>query len=349
MSYVGGATGATSDTSAETLKYFKETMYNSQNKTLQKIIDKVLKGEIERDEEILRYITTYNWEAFDRYIQNNHGVENFYRLFQQLFFLYNLLEVITRKQYQIALGIQQVRWMVDDANCNKAMSGYTVENATFFYWESIDKNEQNLIKKEIHDLIKYRLYNPAVGVDLNDHYNRTIWYKVKTHKNYNGSWKGFGSNADYFPITETINFTKLACIYCPVLLFGSLSDQSLLKYIILHKERPYAMHFPESRSNLCTIHFEMHMIVANWRHDFHHSKSGGCEQGFGSINFSCKTDVNENTVVEQINNADSRLSQCIYNKEKIQSEDIDDGTMLSRALNDTGKLWTSQQHDLERR
>ena len=329
----------------ENLKRFKETMANSGNDQLQLIVEEVLSDKIVTDAAIAELVKTNKWAEFDAYIQSNPGVANFYRIFQQLFLLYNKKSEISRKQYQTALGIQQVRWMVDDENC-KDMDTYSVISAKFFDWRDIPADEQNLIQVELYDNIKDRLYSKTITKELNGHYNGSIWYKVETTRGSGiGSWEGFGSKHDYFPITETINFSKLSCIYSPVLIFGSLSEQSLFKYIIIHKQRPYAMHFPTSKSNLCKIHGDKAMIVANWRHDLHHSRSGNCSTGFHYINDNCKTYENEDTIVEAVKNIESPLNKCIYDKTEMPiyypGQKIDTkGNSITRVMNDTGAIFS---------
>jgi hypothetical protein len=290
---------------SEILKKYKETMYISKNKHLQQIICEALDVTFNQDAQILEYVSNNKWKDFDEYIIINNGIDNFYKLFQQLFFLHNLAKVITLNQYQIALGIQQVRWMVDPKNEeNMKMFGippnitdykdmnfmlYQVTDAQLFIWEEIPTEEKTAIQQQIYDYIKDQLYESHINNTLNDHYNGSIWYKDTTSAQV-GAFKGFGLKYEYYPITETINFSNIACMYCPVLVFGILSGQSLLKHIILHKERPYAMHFPRSRRNLVVIHGLQHMILANWRHDFVHLRNElqiHCDTGFEYIKKNC--------------------------------------------------------------
>jgi len=304
---------------------------------------------------------------------------------------------ITRKQLQNALGIQQTRWMMDDDNCkvmkttlrnsannpiyNTNASGkplinasgmpvikkkisYEVKSAKIYIWETIPEDIQTSIKNSLHKLINKRIYsNPeapettllATDLDLTN----TIWYKVITDpiKGAAPFW-GYGPETNFYAIPETYNFSKIACIYTPVLIFGSLSEQSLLKYIINNNERPYAMHAPDAKSNLCEIHKRGHMITANWKHDFLHSSminseimssteyTPGCKTGFENLNTKCDVTVNQDNIKEEINNPDSKLSKCIYDKTLVTTGDMlpyAKGDMIARLLNDFGKIWSTDR------
>lgn len=321
-------------TGGSILEKYKETRYISKNIKFQEIVKELEENKVEIIVEIQNIVKENNWKAFDKFILDNKGKENFYKIFQQLFLFYYFTKEISRKQFQNALGIQQVRWMVDSENESKGGKNYIVNDAELCIWNDIDENEQNIIKNQIYNKIERRIYRDVLSSsnpkNLNGHYENSIWYKVSTNRDI-GSWNGYGKLNNYFPIPETINFSKIACIYTPVLIFGSLSEKSLLKYIINNKERPYAMHGPDVKTNLVVIHGFKEIIVANWNHDLHHSGSGNCNQGFRYLSVYCKLDLNEKTVEEEINKKDSCLNLCLDNPKR------------PSALNDNGFLWSDDK------
>lgn len=315
------------------LEKYKETGYISKNKKIQELVQELEEGKIEIIDEIQNFVKENNWKAFDKFILDNKGKENFFIIFQQLFMFYYFTKEISRKQFQNALGIQQVRWMVDLENECREVPNYIVYSAELHMWEEIEKSEQTLIKNQIYDEINMRIYphildttNPT---NLNGHYQNSIWYKLDIKGNM--SWPGFGTLRNYYSIPETMNFSKIACIYTPVLIFGSLSEQSLLKYIINNKQRPYAMHAPNVKSNLSVIHGLKHIIVANWRHDFIHSRSGICDKGFRYISKYTKFDLDEKKIMEEINKTDSDLNLFLNTPHP---------SFKVGALNDTGSIWS---------
>lgn len=339
---------------------FIETMFLSKNENLKEIIRGIVDGEVEKDDMLYGLIKAGNWKGLDAFILEHTGQAAFFMILQQFFlfkyFLPNKDDSITRKEFEIAMGIQQVRWMVDPNNCRikkvfdknettiinykhdngRILTNYRVENADFCYWQDIPEDERTIISRQINEIIIRRLSNPPI--DYNKIFVNTVWYKVLFTKNGKkttaGSWSGYGSEEDYYPIPETLNISDIACIYQPKLVFGSLSDFSLLKFIINYGQRPYIAHVPDSTSNLCDVHGLEHAIVAGWRHDIHHSFNGDCTTDvLRYLNYYCKLDpkINFTTLKEEINkNAqESQLVKCLKGP---------DGETLARGINDTGRV-----------
>jgi hypothetical protein len=329
---------------------FLETMFLSQNAHLNRIIRELADGKFEKNDMIYDTIINNNWKLLDEYIKNNPGKDKFLEILKQLFLFKYFLpedERISRKQFEIAMGIQQVCWMTDPENrrCKsrnsdntengRNMGAYRVDRASFYYWQDISEENRQIIINKIDDMIKQRLITR--DTDYNTIFNNTVWYKVDFISKHNQKkisigWPGFGIEDDFYPIPETLNISNIACIYQPKLVFGSLSDLSLLRFIIKYKQRPYIAHIPESKSNLCDIHMSKHSIVAGWNHDFSHSKSGRCREGLRWLNHECKlsTPLNYDTVLSAVDDESSELIQCLRK---------DTTNRISRAANDNGMLF----------
>jgi len=325
------------------LTKYAETRYLSKNKTLKRIMGQIEKGEVARDEEIFSLISTNNYQEFDAYIRAHPGREQFFRILQQIL-LFEYSGIINRKQVQNSLGIQQARWACDDENCAKLISNktfptlnYTIVAVDFTYWQDIPKDIQSTILNELYDMIEIRMYEPSCK-QLNDTLNNTIWYLVRdTRRNSGGNWK---FSVPYYPIPETFREINLiACILVPELIFGTLNSATLTKYIIMYQKRPYICHFPESKGNLCNVHFVDQSIFAIWYHDFFHSKNGGCGLIYGGLNYQAKSfiedwdDITEENIIERLNDPTSQLNALI-NLAKTNPE-VD---ALFRFLNDNGML-----------
>ncbi len=324
---------------------FLETMFLSKNTKLIEIIHRIVDGKVVIYDWLYRIIKAGNWKALDAFILAHHGKAAFFAILEQFFlFKYFLAEgeSITRKEFEIAMGIQQVRWMVDPENCRmkgdisengRILTNYEVKHAEFYYWQDISDDEKTIISRQINEMIEYRLTKP---IDYNIKFYNTVWYKVlftKDGKKINaGTWSGYGSERDYYPIPETLNISDITCVYQPKLVFGSLSDVSLLKFMINYGQRPYIAHVPDSKSNLCDVHGLTHAIVAGWRHDIHHSRIGGCtNKSIDYLNTYCHLDpkLNYTTLKDAINDETSNLMVCLR---------APDGQNKARIVNDRGMI-----------
>ena len=339
------------------LTRYPETTYVARNKTLKELFGQLERGEVSIDTTLYSLIKEKNWHEVDAYFASNPGKEAFFALLQQLFLFKYFLpepEQLTRKEFEIATGIQQVRWMVDDENCRVVKNdtgisrkvgprimnnpGFTfeVESASFIFWDDIEPHEKDKIVHQVLTGIQRKLVLPMTGEQLNDFFTKTVWYRV-LHHNINtnayirpGSWHGYGTQYDYYPIPETFNFSSIACIYAPKLVFGSLSDQTLLRYIAKERQRPYIAHLPDSISNLCDVHGLQQSIVSGWIHDISHSRNGMCSirDTVRYINSMCNTTA---TSIDEIR-------ESLLENDSIYYRCIDANEMIARVLNDTGKV-----------
>ena len=299
-------------------KNYVATQYASKNKDLLRILSELINDQfLEKDTRLYSLIQRNQWKELDKHIQNLPGKQNFWLILQQLFYFRYFLpdsEKITDKQFEISMGIQQVRWMNDDENC-KMMKNYEVKGADFLYWEDIPDEEQKIIVSQVFNRIKGKMFSGKTIKDIQNLFTGTVWYDVNLQNTRGrtnaGSWAGFGSNNYIYPIPETINLSTIACVYRPILLFGALSDGSLLKYIIRNGQRPYIAHLPEYKMNLCDVHGLKHCICAGWFHDFFHSTSGNCKDDIASLNRRCGTNLNFETLQSEIQNETSKVTQCI--------------------------------------
>lgn len=328
------------------LTKYAETRYLSKNKTLKRIMSQIEKGEVEKDEEIYSLISTNNYQGFDAYIRAHPGAQNFFRILQQIF-LCEYSGIINRKQVQNSLGIQQARWASDDENCAKIIYNktfptlsYTIVGTDFIYWQDIPHNIQLTILNELYKMIKQRMYKGSLE-QLNNALNFTIWYRVTDSRarNTGGSWQ---FSVPYFPIPETFREINLiSCIHVPELIFGTLSSQTLTKYIMTYQKRPYICHLPESKGNLCNVHFVNYQIFEIWYHDFFHSTSGHCESIFSFLNMRARkfvegwNDVTEENIMEQLSDPTSKLN-ALFDLAKTNEE----VNGLFRAINDNGYLFS---------
>jgi hypothetical protein len=325
------------------LRQWPETMYVSKNPMLKEILSSW--DSIPENADLLTLIRNGKWSELDAYIRERPGKLEFQNILAQyLIFRHRNTEPITRKEFETAMGIQQVRWMVDPDNC-RSFKNYVVHDATFSYFQDISIEEQTLIINEMIWDIQYKgidkKYKTIEG--MQEFFQGTIWYDVK-YVGVVGSWKGFGLRGQWFPISETINLSTIACIYAPQLVFGALSDLSLFKHIVNYEQRPYIAHIPDAKSNLCDIHNIKHMVVAAWMHDFSHSRGGGgCYDGLRYINNQCKENgvpvnlTNVAQIKDDINNESSPLYQCFIENIK-RMKNIENGIIIARRLNDNGVI-----------
>ncbi len=320
-------------------KNYVATQYASKNKDLIRILRELINDDfLEKDETLYSLIRQNRWKELDIYIQTHPGKQNFWLILQQLFYFRYFVpesEKITDKQFEISMGIQQVRWMTDDENC-KSMKLYQVKGANFKYWEDIP-GEQEIIVNQVFDRIKQKMFSGKTKDHIRNLFSGTVWYDVNLQNNHGrtnaGSWKGFGSKNYIYPIPETINLTTIACVYRPILLFGALSDGSLLKYIILHGQRPYIAHLPDSTSNLCEVHGATHCICAGWYHDFFHSTSGDCKNGISFLNSKCGTNLTLETLPSEIRNETSKVNKCIDDSNKRMMKCDEEMPEIEKSLN----------------
>jgi hypothetical protein len=325
------------------LTKYAETRYLSKNKTLKTIMSQIEKGQVTKDEEIYQLISTNNYQGFDAYIRAHPGRQEFFRILQQIL-LCEYSGVIDRKQVQNSLGIQQARWACDDENCAKLISNktyptlsYTIAAVDFIYWQDIPADIQSKILNELYDMIERRMYERS-REQLNNALNNTIWYRVTdTKRNSGGSWQ---FSVPYYPIPETFREINLiACIHVPELIFGTLNSPTLTKYIMTYQKRPYICHLPESKGNLCNVHFVDQSIFSIWFHDFFHSKSGDCDPMYYGLNYQAKKiikdwdDITEENIIERLSDPTSQLNALI-DLAKTNPE-VD---KIFRSLNDNGLL-----------
>ena len=110
---------------------------------------------------------------------------------------------------------------------------------------------------------------------------------------------------------------------------------------MMYQKRPYICHLPESKGNLCNIHFANTSIFAIWFHDFFHSRSGDCDDSYNFLNMRARTfvegwnDVTEENIIEQYNDPKSQLN-ALSNLAK--TNPIVD--QIFRSMNDTGSLFS---------
>jgi hypothetical protein len=253
----------------ENLRTMDETMYVSKNRELQKI---VLSMDKDPNDALLSLITTQNWHALDGYFREMSGVDNFFNNLQQLLiFKYKLS--IPRKLFQIAMGIQQMVWMTDTENClilqlDKSKFMKHIPKTQLMIWEEIPEPEKEIILSELIRRISPRYRD---GILTSEFMNGTVWYIVE---NIIGNmWSGFGSIQNYYPIPETLNFTRIANIYVPELVFGILGDISLTEHIARKSRRPYVANLPTK--GICEVHGIQYYICNVWIHDFSHTSGDG--------------------------------------------------------------------------
>ena len=298
----------------EILKSYLDTQYISQNKRLIKLFNDLFFQRITPNEDIYGLIMSNNWLGLDAYIAAHNGPEEFYRIISQFFLFFYFMKNISYHQYQTALGIQQVRWMNDVAN-NRIMQNYRILGITPSLWNGIETSVQTEILAQFKKRIQNKVANKTEINDIkfNESLSNTIWYKLD-QPGAQGLWGGYGPDKHWYTIPETFYYPN-TCIYRPLLMFGTISETTLLNFIIKHKMRPYAAHFPGAMSNLVKIHDLTHGIVHNWQHDFSHSSGGatGCDL-IGRLQFlnsTCKPTV-PFTKDNLINNEE--LKDCIQQK-----------------------------------
>ena len=116
-------------------------------------------------------VKTDKFVEFDGLVAARPGKTNFYRIMQQLFlFRYfprarvtRSSEEITRRQFEIALGIQQVRWMVDTENVVR------YEDLSRYQQRAFDKHYETMKAKPVQrakraqEMLRALKENPGKG------------------------------------------------------------------------------------------------------------------------------------------------------------------------------------------
>ena len=297
----------------ETLKRYLDKKYISKNKVLIHIFNDLLLQKIPVNEHIYGLTMSNNWLGLDAYIAAHNGPDEFFKIISQFFLFFYFMKNISYHQYQTALGIQQVRWMNDVTN-NRIMQNYRILGITPSIWDDIDKPTQSEILDQFKTRIDKKSVNKMTSDDLNRHLSNTIWYKLE-QPGAQGLWGGYGLERDkhWYTIPETF-YHPMTCIYRPILLFGTITEKTLLKFIIENKLRPYAAHLPKAKSNLVSIHGHKHGIVHNWQHDFSHSTNGiGCNivHTLTFLNAQCRPTI-PFTKENILNNEE--LDECIHDE-----------------------------------
>lgn len=353
------------------------------------INERVQAGSISiNDMELYQMIRENNWRTLDSYIQRHIGKDNFYRILKELLtYKYFLPETqqITRKQMQNALGIQQARWVNDPENTYICPS-YDIKAVTFKMWEEIPNEEKTIMLEQIHENIRDRLNPGMTKNNINSLFNNTVWYLLDVSPpapprppakrpttpprppsakrptpitpprppfvgGYIG-WKGYGEKRLYYPIPETINLSTISTVYPPILVFGSLSELTLARFVVEHRQRPYASHLANSKSNLTCIHDKEQTIFANWVHDFQHSRSDPSftiagDDFFSFLNSTLRDIIGvelltpENAVNKLAEIADSITIKPEDNEETKQEKIRKKARVMEYIgyVNDTGRIW----------
>jgi len=368
------------------LQKYCETQFVSKNKNLSAMVMSLLEKTVEQDGELYHYVKNNRWRELDWYIRGNPGKLIFFRILTQFFLFryYSSPDIeITRKQFQIALGIQQVRWMVDDENPNKIIKyahiDVLVDDAYFDFWEDIPAADRRAVLSQISKNMN-ALYDHDKGVhssgddyhhlpisetnqdkkikaekakqqgekvkQVNQKLKGTIWYRVSKPTLFN-----FTQNRimPYFTIPETFNFSNIMCKYAPTLIFGSISEQSFLKYQLLYNMRPYAAHLPDSTSNLTIISGSHRPIVVHWAYGYlRQFNTLPCDisSAYNYINIHCKKapiepyeKVTSENIVEQIEN-NGTFQQCMDSVVPFADYYATPlGERIAGILNDNGRLY----------
>jgi len=245
----------------ERLKTMVETVYLNKNRELKELARTIDVVETNRD--LLRTIQGNDWSGLDNYFRVMAGEDNFLINLQQLL-IFKYRVGITRKQFQIAMGIQQMVWMTDPENCIVKQLG--MPDSKFTLWEEIPREEKEEILRILHGRISQRYR--AIDILSDEFFTGTVWYSVSGLR---GPWPGFGITRQFYPIPETLNFTRITSIYVPELVFGILGDISLTKHIAEKSRRPYIANLP--RKGICDLHTRQYHICTIWIHDFTHAST----------------------------------------------------------------------------
>ena len=206
--------------------------------------------------------------------------------------------------------------------------------STFTLWEHIPDEERVLILRTFDEKITSRYRESSKITD--EFLNGTVWYSVEGMKDI-PIWKGYGSSNQYYPIPETLNFTKIANIYVPELVFGILSDISLTEHIATRSSRPYVANLPTK--GVCEIHSYIVHICTVWVHEFGHSAGKLQHPLYHSTleellpykywhRKNPKNDVKTNPIKKLLTDDQSEEDKLAINQ-----------IHASRYMNDIGKMW----------
>lgn len=301
------------------LKAYRETEFVSKNLKLKDLFDQLVNGHVELNEPIHRALTTNNYKWFDEFVLAHAGIDNFYEILKQLFlFKYFLpygMTPLTRKQFQNALGIQQVRWSTDAANTTNTT---TVAPLTMHVYQDFVTDPHGVFNRKLIGegymgggiLRRDKMYPEFAAKsaeqqreDVTRALQDTIWYSfskddylrfyasqdifwLKADNDATDPARGLSSSEaerlpfNYFPLPEMMwNLSDMACFHTPELIFGVLTAQTLTKFIVRNSTRPYHMHLAGERPNLNLQEADgvKVMIEMFWTHDMQHERLGNCE------------------------------------------------------------------------
>jgi len=319
------------DTADPRLKSMVETMYLSKNPELKAIAGTM--DSVKENDTLLDIILTNDWPALDGYFREMSGVDNFLKNLQQLLiFKYRI--GLTRKQFQIAMGIQQMVWMTDPENCVIKKLSQPPPTSKFVMWEDIPPEEKPSILTKIHNKIKKR-YRGEVSLD--GFFNGTVWYSVENITS--DIWGGYGTSEQYYPIPETLNFTRIANIYVPELIFGVLGDITLTEHIATRSSRPYIANLPSK--GICDLHNRRFHICTTWIHDFGHASADNGRLDLYSSTLESLLPFRHWTKEHpEYNDSSKALSTIISEKQPVGDDLIAaEKLQASRYMNDTGWIW----------
>ena len=313
------------------LKTMDETIYLSKNKVLKELARTM--DAVRPNTTLLEIIRSNNWRELDRYFREIPGAAKFLSDLQQLlFFKYRQPGSITRKQFQIAMGIQQIVWMSDPENCLVQQLKGPAPASTFTLWEQIPQGQRAHILSKFQARLtpKYRDGRTLTS----EFFNGTVWYDIKNTRMPH--WNGFGTGEEYYPIPETLNFTSIANIYVPELVFGILGDISLTKHIATRSARPFIANIPTK--GFCEIHGLQLNLCNMWVHDYLHSSTLYVHSVYGSFTLD---DLLSAQKWSQANKKykDPLLLAAEKNASTGDGLSSMDKLYAARYMNDTGKIW----------
>ena len=273
------------------LKNHPHLRYLSNNVNLNRIVGEIVNEAFDIDpvvpvseeiktlsDEIEDLLFGKNFRGFDTFVRDRPNTENFWLILKQLLKLY-MTEFINRKTFQIAMGIQQVRWMADEDNTSMKNARLEIPEVEFFLYQDLAPDVQDAIRSSFSGTyhIPMRRLRPSIVFNIkfiDQVLKGTIWYKCKlkeqiSHRGH--IYIGEDRKTQWSTIPETLNFSAFAFIHAPELVFGSLKSQTITNHIAKFRRRPFAAHLPGSTKNMFLIDpLTKVRIVDNWIHDFYH-------------------------------------------------------------------------------
>jgi len=204
---------------------------------------------------LLDYIKKYNWKGVDTLFYEQYNVKEHFRIiFALLTKWYYHDRMLSRLQYENALGIQQARWAMSPENKFRqylfnGIKGL-VQNIEFSLVKNVGKFPYAI---DVPKQLQWCFYQQSK--------NKIVYTVFLSYDIY------------HMGIPETFDLSKCAPVYRPRLVCGTFNSCSLMKFMKSYGERPFICHHPDLSDKHNSVQFDGIQgvnVFEHWAHDARH-------------------------------------------------------------------------------